>query len=158
MTAAGQALHRDGRARSCLSRGPGEGSAAPEAFFKSDEQHIRITGLGRKGNLIAGSDGSGLVYRISPQGKGYVLFEAPRREITSVAMGANGTIYAASVGDKTHNPLPPLPVQGTGVVTFTVVAARIAAGCECEQLRAGGHGDLRAEGRTGAAQDLVRQG
>ena len=50
-----------------------------------------------------------------------MLFEAPRREITSVAVGANGTIYAASVGDKSHNPLPPLPVQGTGVVTFTVV-------------------------------------
>ena len=74
-----------------------------------------------KGNLIAGSDGSGLVYRINPEGKGYVLFEAPRREITSVAVGANGTIYAASVGDKSRNPLPPLPVQGTGMVTFTVV-------------------------------------
>ena len=48
------------------------------------------------------------------EGKGYVLFEAPRREITSVAVGANGTIYAASVGDKSHNPLPPLPVQGVG--------------------------------------------
>ena len=40
-----------------------------------------------KGNLIAGSDGSGLVYRINPQGKGYVLFEAPRREITALAIG-----------------------------------------------------------------------
>jgi hypothetical protein len=74
-----------------------------------------------KGNLIAGSDGSGLVYRISPQGKGYVLFEAPRREITSVAVAANGTIYAASVGNKSHNPLPPLPVQGVGSLTITIV-------------------------------------
>ncbi len=75
----------------------------------------------RRATCIAGTDGSGLVYRISPQGKGYVLFEAPRREITSIAMGADGTIYAASVGDKSHNPLPPLPVQGTGTVTFTIV-------------------------------------
>ncbi len=74
-----------------------------------------------KGNLIAGSDGSGLVYRISPEGKGYVLFEAPRREITSVAVAADGTIYAASVGEKGHNPLPPLPVQGVGTITFTIV-------------------------------------
>jgi hypothetical protein len=90
-------------------------------FFKSDEQHIRSLAWDAKGNLIAGSDGSGLVYRINPEGKGYVLFEAPRREITSVAVGASGTIYAASVGDKSRNPLPPLPVQGTGMVTFTVV-------------------------------------
>jgi hypothetical protein len=95
--------------------------AKPELFFKSDEEHIRSLAWDAKGNLIAGSDGSGLVYRISPEGKGYVLFEAPRREITSVAVAANGTIYAASVGDKSRNPLPPLPVQGTASMTITIV-------------------------------------
>ncbi len=94
---------------------------AAHLFFKSDEAHIRSLAWDAKGNLIAGSDGSGLVYRINPAGKGYVLFEAPRREITSVAVGADGTIYAASVGDKSHNPLPALPVQGTGSITITVV-------------------------------------
>jgi sugar lactone lactonase YvrE len=97
-----------------------QGSKA-ELFFKSDEQHIRALAWDAKRNLIAGSDGSGLVYRISSEGKGYVLFEAPRREITSVAVAANGTIYAASVGDKSHNPLPPLPVQGAGTVSITIV-------------------------------------
>jgi hypothetical protein len=100
---------------------PAKPGAKPEVFFKCDEQHIRALAWDAKGNLIAGTDGSGLVYRISPEGKGYVLFEAPRREITSVAVGANGTIYAASVGEKSRNPLPPLPVQGIGTVTFTVV-------------------------------------
>jgi hypothetical protein len=100
---------------------PAKPGAKPEVFFKSDEQHIRSLAWDAKGNLIAGTDGSGLVYRISPQGKGYVLFEAPRREVTAVAVGANGTIYAASVGDKSRNPLPPLPVQGIGTVTFTIV-------------------------------------
>jgi hypothetical protein len=93
----------------------------PELFFKSDETHIRSLAWDAKSNLIAGSDGSGLVYRISPEGKGYVLFDAPRREITSLAVSANGTIYAASVGDKSRNPLPPLPVQGMGSVSFTIV-------------------------------------
>jgi hypothetical protein len=96
-------------------------NSAPELFFKSDEAHIRSLAWDGKGNLIAGSDGSGLVYRIDPQGKGYVLFEAPRREITAVAVGANGTIYAASVGDKTHNTLPQLPVQGQATITITIV-------------------------------------
>jgi len=101
-------------------------SAPPELFFKSDEAHIRTLAWDAKGNLIAGSDGSGLVYRINvegpgAQGKGYVLFEAPRREITSIAIGANGTIYAACVGDKSRNPLPPLPVQGMSSITITVV-------------------------------------
>ncbi len=105
---------------------PAKPGAAPELFFKSDEAHIRTLAWDAKGNLIAGSDGSGLVYRINvegpgAQGKGYVLFEAPRREITSIAIGANGTIYAACVGDKSRNPLPPLPVQGMSSVTITVV-------------------------------------
>ena len=100
---------------------PSHPGATPEVFFKSDEAHIRSLAWDAKGNLIAGSDGSGLVYRISPEGKGYVLFEAPRREITSVAVGADGTIYASDVGDKSHNPLPPLPVQGIGTATITIV-------------------------------------
>jgi hypothetical protein len=95
--------------------------AAPELFFKSDEAHIRNLAWDAKGNLIAGSDGSGLVYRIDPRGKGYVLFQAPRREITSVAIASNGTIYAACVGDKSRNPLPPLPVQGMATISITVV-------------------------------------
>ena len=100
---------------------PAKPGAAPELFFKSDEAHIRTLAWDAKGNLIAGSDGSGLVYRIDPQGKGYVLFEAPRREITSVAIGANGTIYAACVGDKSRSQLPPLPVQGIASVSVTIV-------------------------------------
>ena len=95
--------------------------AASELFFKSDEAHIRALAWDAKGNLIAGSDGSGLVYRIDLHGKGYVLFQAPRREVTALAVGAKGTIYAACVGDKSRNPLPPLPVQGIGTVSFTVV-------------------------------------
>jgi hypothetical protein len=100
---------------------PSKPNAKPEEFFKSDEQHIRSLAWDAKGNLLAGSDGSGLVYRIDAQGKGYVLFEAQRREITAVAVGADGTIYAASVGDKSRNPLPPLPVQGVGMATITII-------------------------------------
>lgn len=94
--------------------------AQAEEFFKSDEAHIRSLAWDGKGNLIAGSVGSGLVYRIDPQGKGYVIFDAPRGEITALAVGTDGVIYAAGVGDKGHNPLPPLPVQGVATVTIRI--------------------------------------
>ena len=69
-------------------------------FFKSDEAHIRVMAFDSKGNLIAGSDGSGLVYRISPSGEGFVLYSAPKKEITALAIDKTGNIYAAGVGEK----------------------------------------------------------
>jgi WD40 repeat protein len=97
-------------------------SPKPEVFFKSDEQHIRVLAWDKAGNLLAGSDGSGLVYRIDTKGKAYVLFSAPRREITALAVGSDGTIYAADVGDKAKNPLPQLPVQaGASGITISFV-------------------------------------
>lgn len=100
---------------------PSKPGAQPETFFKTDEAHIRTLAWDREGNLIAGSDGSGLVYRISPAGKGYVLFDSPLREVTSLAVAEDGTIYAACVGDKGHNALPPLAVQSGASITITVV-------------------------------------
>jgi len=95
-------------------------SSKPALFFKSDEQHIRTIAFDKAGNLIAGSDGSGLVYRVDSSGKSYVLFDAPKREITSLTVGENGTIYASAVGGKGPGPLPPLPVQGIPSVTATI--------------------------------------
>ncbi len=93
----------------------------PELFFKSDEQHIRCLTFDAAGNLIAGSDGTGLVYRVDKNGKGYVIYDSTKREITSVVVGPNGAIYAAGVGEKGRETLPPLPVTGTASVTIKIV-------------------------------------
>ena len=99
---------------------------SPDLFFRSDEQHIRALAFAPDGALIAGTDGSGLIYRIDPRGtggvsgSGYVLFEAPRREITSLAVAPSGAIYLAAVGEKGRSQLPPLPVTGTAAVTATI--------------------------------------
>ena len=77
-------------------------------FFKSDESQVRVLAFDRAGNLIAGTDGSGLIYRITPQGEGFVLYSAPKKEITALAVDAEGNIYAAGAGDKRGAaPLPP---------------------------------------------------
>ena len=73
-----------------------------------------------QGNLIAGSDGSGLIYRIGPDGKGFVVYDAPKREITAVAVDEKGAIYASAVGERNRTSLPPLPVTGTPAITATI--------------------------------------
>jgi sugar lactone lactonase YvrE len=84
-------------------------------FFKSDEAHIRVLAFGPKGNLYAGSDGSGLIYSITPAGEGFVLYSAPKKEITALAIDdLTGNIYAAGVGEKrAEHPAPPVTITLT---------------------------------------------
>jgi WD40 repeat protein len=99
---------------------PSKATPNAELFFKSDEQHIRCLLFEPNGDLIAGSDGGGLVYRIGKDGKGLVIYDAPKREVTALARSADGHLYVAAVGEKTKTPLPPLPVQGVAVATATI--------------------------------------
>jgi WD40 repeat protein len=91
-----------------------------ETYFSSDEQHIRCILFERDGSLIAGSDGSGLVYRVGKDRKAMVIYNAPKREVTALAESADGRLYVASVGEKSKSTLPPLPVQGIAVATATI--------------------------------------
>jgi WD40 repeat protein len=94
--------------------------AHAERFFESDEQHIRALLFEKDGSLLAGSDGDGLVYRIDKEGKGFILFNAAKREVTALTESPAGQIYVATVGEKGKSGLPPLPVQGIATVTATI--------------------------------------
>jgi hypothetical protein len=100
------------------------GGGKAEVLFKTADQHIRCLLLTPDGTLWAGSDGSGVIYRLSPWEAGakpFAVYAAGRREITSLAMDAAGNVYAAGVGTKGHTVLPPLPVTGNVGVTITFV-------------------------------------
>ena len=91
-------------------------------LFKTTDQHIRCLVMAPDGTLWAGSDGSGVIYRIdtkTPGAKPFAAYAAPRREITSLAMDSEGNIYAAGVGARGSTSLPPLPVTGNVGVTIT---------------------------------------
>jgi hypothetical protein len=94
--------------------------AQPENFFSSSEQHIRCMVFANDGTLYAGSDGRGLVYRISPDGKGFVLFEAPDKEIPALALDPQGNLYVAALGTKGPSTLPPLNVHSAPTLTATI--------------------------------------
>jgi hypothetical protein len=102
-------------------RVPAAGGKA-EALFKTADQHIRCLMMTPDGTLWAGSDGSGVIYRIdtkAPGAKPFAAYAAPRREITSLAMDGEGNVFAAGVGAKGTTQLPPLPVTGNVGVTIT---------------------------------------
>ena len=78
-------------------------------FFRTEEAHARSMAMDAADNLIVGTEPSGLIMRVTPAGgagQGFVLYQAPKREITAVAVGADGTIYAAGAGNRNAKPAP----------------------------------------------------
>ena len=86
-----------------------------ELFYTSDEAHIKVLAFDKNANLIAGTEPNGRVLRISRTGtntgrkdnaagalgaEGFVLYETAKREITSLAVQPDGTIYVAAIGEK----------------------------------------------------------
>jgi hypothetical protein len=108
-----------------------------EVFYSSDEAHIRVLSFDGHGNLIAGTEPSGRVLRVTrgtppnakkekekdaSTGEGFVLYETAKREITSLAVAPDGTIYVAGIGDKQRSGAPPPTTvitspQGTTTIT-----------------------------------------
>jgi outer membrane protein assembly factor BamB len=109
------------------------GGGKAEVLYKTADQHIRCLLLAADGTLWAGSDGSGVIYRLdtkTPGAKPFAVYAAPRKEITALALDAAGNLYAAGVGTRGALPLPPLPVTGNvGVtITFSQPGSSTAAG------------------------------
>ena len=97
-----------------------------ELFYASDEAHIRVLAFDGKGNLIVGTEPSGRVLRLTKSknaasADGFVLYETPKREVTALAVGQDGSIYAAAIGERQHN----AAVSNTNiaVTTTTTVTA-----------------------------------
>jgi hypothetical protein len=82
-----------------------------EVFFKTDETHARSMALDNDGNLILGTEPGGLVIRVNTRGgekgRGFVLYQMAKREVTALAIGPKNEIYAAALGSKTAQPAPP---------------------------------------------------
>lgn len=89
-----------------------------ELFYASDEAHIRVLAFDAKGNVIAGTEPSGRILRLSRAeaksankggalaasiAEGFVVYETSKREVTSLAVAADGTIYASAIGEKQRN-------------------------------------------------------
>ena len=93
-----------------------------QLFYQSRERHARSLAFDSKGNLLIGTEPDGLVVRVeiarkspkaSPEaGASFVVYETNKAEVTSLVAGADGNIYAASVGDKVRSPGIPRIPQG----------------------------------------------
>jgi hypothetical protein len=97
-----------------------------DVFYASDEAHIRVLAFDGKGNLIGGTEPSGRVLRLSKEKgatttDGFVLYETPKREVTALAVGADGAIYVSAIGERQHNAAVSSGIS-TAITTTTITA------------------------------------
>src|SRR5256714_12661150 len=75
--------------------------AKPESslLINTNQTHVMSLAVTKQGELIAGTDPGGLVLRISTDGKAFGLYDASLREIHSLAVAGDGSIYALALSD-----------------------------------------------------------
>jgi WD40 repeat protein len=116
-----------------------------ELFYSSDEAHIRVLAFDAKGNLIAGTEPSGRILRISrssskssgkdsaaAKSEGFVLYETSKREVTSLAVAADGAIYVSAIGEKQRTGQAPTTVITTPQGTTTITAGGAITGSQVQ--------------------------
>src|SRR5688572_18249939 len=80
-----------------------QGAAQP--LLTSAETHITaLYSDTRSGFVYAGSSPGGILYRIDPTGKVFVLHDSPFREVKSLLLAADGGLYAAVIDGKGDEP------------------------------------------------------
>lgn len=88
-------------------------------LIDTNETHVISLALDRAGNLIAGTDPGGVVLRVTPDGKAFALYDSPLREIHSLALAADGSIYALALSEAASGPrqATPAPVRTSSINT-----------------------------------------
>ena len=111
--------------------------AKPEAslLVNTNQTHVMSLAATPQGDLIAGTDSGGLVLRVSAEGKTFALFDTQLREIHSLAVASDGSIYALALSDAaagSRGPSTPAapsqPSDGSTPTTSVTITAIDEAG------------------------------
>lgn len=108
-------------------------SAESSLLFDTSETHIISLATDPQGNLYAGTDSGGLVIRFSPDGKPFALLDSALREVHSLTVGADGSIYALALSDSASASKPnPALITGQAADGSNVVVAVTATDAPTE--------------------------
>ena len=69
------------------------------SLYDSKSTHLLCLAVGPDGSIYAGSDGEGLIYRVTRDGKATIIFDAPQSEIRTLLWGGDGALYAGTAAE-----------------------------------------------------------
>ena len=102
-------------------------------FYKTNATNVVSLAFAPSGDLIAGTESPGRLFSSTRRGKPFVLLDSPYREIHSVRVAPDGTIYAAAMNGAGRRPpvdrapsspsrdRPPVPAVSTEITAIAVV-------------------------------------
>ena len=76
----------------------------PELVFETQQKNILSLATDHQGNIYAGTDTDGLVYRIDREGNPFVVYDAPEAEVATLVAMPDGTIYAGTAAAEQAKP------------------------------------------------------
>jgi len=94
------------------------GQGKGELYIETEENHIMVLALTPEGKLIAGSEGSGILYSIAGKNDYTIICDTPLVEISDIVVQKNGDIYFSAIPSfqpqfaPPSMPQPPLPKAG----------------------------------------------
>jgi hypothetical protein len=121
--------------------------AKPESslLIDTNETHVISLATDAQGNLIAGTDPGGLILRVSPEGKAFTLFDAPLREIHSLAAASDGSIYALALSEAASSARTAAGASSGGSTTTTESGAGGTTTVTITSIEEGGAGGQSAQ-------------
>lgn len=82
---------------------PAEGTV----FLEAADEHVRCLHRDARGWLWAGTSGKGLLLRVAADGTARTIYDSDKAEISALAAGPDGEIWAAAVSTRTGASAPP---------------------------------------------------
>src|SRR5260221_12317480 len=74
-------------------------SPALSHLFSTDQAYVWSTAMDAAGNIYLGTGHDGKLFRVSPDGKGSLLYKAPELDVTALAIAGDGAVFAATSPD-----------------------------------------------------------
>jgi hypothetical protein len=102
-------------------------------FYKTNATNVVTLAFTREGELLAGTASPGRIFRIDAAAKAFVLLDSPYREIHTLRVAPDGTIYAAAVNapqtaerppqepPSTESPRPPVGTVSAEITGVSVI-------------------------------------
>jgi hypothetical protein len=68
-------------------------------LFSTEQSYVWSTAIDAAGNIYLGTGHDGKLFRVSPDGKGSLLFKASELDVTALAVARDGAVFAATSPD-----------------------------------------------------------